>query len=148
MAMEIRNIPSIEGALAREDGMIKLPESSAQMPHGGLRAYKTRWVRGTKRRANKTARHVYYGTAHRGKNYKIHRLICEAFHGAPPFPRAVVIHINEDALDNRPENLRWGTQKENLNSKGFIEYCKSRTGENSPTIKHKRKLNENTQQSA
>lgn len=34
------------------------------------------------------------------------------------------MHINEDPLDNRPENLRWGTQKENLNAPGFIEYAK------------------------
>lgn len=68
-------------------------------------------------------------------NIKIHRAVCEAFHGLPPFPNAVVIHLNENALDNRPENLKWGTQKENLNMPGFIKYCQSRTGENSPTHK-------------
>jgi len=46
-----------------------------------------------------------------------------------------VIHINENALDNRPENLKWGTQKENLNMPSFIEYCKGRTGEESPRTK-------------
>jgi hypothetical protein len=51
----------------------------------------------------------------------------------------VVLHLNEDALDNRPENLRWGTQKENLNMPKFIEYCKGRTGENSPSAKAKAK---------
>lgn len=68
-------------------------------------------------------------------NIKVHRAVCEAFHGSPPFPNAVVIHLNENALDNRPENLKWGTQKENLNMPGFIKYCKSRTGEDSPTHK-------------
>lgn len=68
-------------------------------------------------------------------NMKIHRLVCEAFHGPAPFERAVVIHIDENALNNRSENLRWGTQKENLNMPKFVEYCKSRTGENSPAIK-------------
>jgi len=68
-------------------------------------------------------------------NMKVHRLVCEAFHGPAPFERAVVIHIDENALNNRPENLRWGTQKENLNMPNFIEYCKSRTGENSPVKK-------------
>lgn len=72
-------------------------------------------------------------------NVKIHRLVCEAFHGPPPFPNAVVIHFNENALDNRPENLRWGTQKENLNMPGFIAYCKSRTGENNPYVKGKKR---------
>lgn len=66
---------------------------------------------------------------------KVHRLVCEAFHGPAPFKRAVVLHLDENAINNKPENLRWGTQKENLNMPKFISYCKSRTGENSPSIK-------------
>jgi hypothetical protein len=49
------------------------------------------------------------------------------------------MHLNENSDDNRPENLAWGTQKQNLNAPGFIAYCKSRTGENSPTAKSRRK---------
>lgn len=138
--MKTMPIPSIPGALAREDGMIKLPDTTAKMPHGGTREYKTKWVRGTIRRATKTARHCYYGILYRGSNYKIHRLVCEAFHGAAPEGMSIVLHLNEDATDNRPENLQWGTQKENLNANGFIEYCKSRIGENSPTVKGRKKL--------
>ena len=137
--MKTMPILSIPGALAREDGMIKLPHSKAKMPHGGTREYKTKWVFGTIRRATKTARHSYYGILYRGRNYKIHRLICEAFHGPAPEGSNIVLHLNEDATDNRPENLAWGTQKQNLNATGFIEYCKSRTGENSPVAKGKRK---------
>lgn len=62
----------------------------------------------------------------------MHQLVCEAFHGPKPFPRAVVIHADENALNNAPENLRWGTQKENLNAPGFKEYCRQRRGEFSP----------------
>lgn len=47
---------------------------------------------------------------------KVHQLVCEAFHGSKPFESAVVIHIDEDAHNNRPENLLWGTQKENLST--------------------------------
>lgn len=137
--MKVAKIPQIDGAFAREDGMIKLPEIERQMPHGGLRVYKTKWVRGTIRRASKTARHSYYGIMYHGRNFKVHRLICEAFHGAAPDGCEVVLHLNEDALDNRPENLRWGTQKENLNAEGFLAYCRSRTGENSPTVKGRAK---------
>jgi hypothetical protein len=141
--LQIKPIPAIPNALARSDGMIKLPETSAKMPHGGVRTYKTSWIKGVKRRSSKTARHEYFGILYKGKNYKIHRLICEAFHGPAPDKKSVVLHLNENATDNRPENLRWGTQKENLNAKGFLEYCRSRTGEDSPTIKAKNRRIEN-----
>lgn len=72
---------------------------------------------------------------YRGKTYKVHRLVCEAFNGPPPFQGAVCMHLDEDYRNNRPDNLAWGTQKENLNAPGFIAYCRSRTGENSPTAK-------------
>ena len=140
--MKIMPIPSIKGAYANDLGQVKMPDAEAEMPNGGKRQYKTKWVYGCKRKASKNARHEYYGTLYRGKNYKIHRLVCEAFHGLPPDDKPIVIHIDEDATNNRPENLKWGTQKENLNMPGFIEYCKSRTGKDSPVVKGKRKSKE------
>lgn len=97
------------------------------------------WRRGCKVKSQKSAKHVYYGIVYRRKNYKVHRLVCEAFHGPAPEGKNIVIHLDEDALNNRPENLKWGTQKENLNMPKFIEYCKGRTGESSPGIKGRRK---------
>lgn len=137
--MIVRNIPSIEGALANDLGQIKLPSATASMPNGGKRAYDTKWRHGSKTKASKTARHEYFSLPYRGKNYKVHRLVCEAFHGPAPEGKNVVIHLDENALNNRPENLKWGTQKENLNSPGFIEYCRGRTGENSPAVKGRKK---------
>jgi hypothetical protein len=137
--MIVKPIPSIEGAYANELGQVKMPECEAAMPHGGVRKYKTKWIYGTRTKASKSARHEYMGLLYRGRNYKIHRLVCEAFHGQQPTDKPVVIHLDEDATNNRPENLKWGTQKENLNAPGFIEYCKSRTGENNPAIKGRKK---------
>lgn len=51
----------------------------------------------------------------RRKTYKVARLICEAFHGPCPEGMTDVMHMDEDPANNRPENLRWGTRKENLN---------------------------------
>lgn len=75
----------------------------------------------------------------RGKTYKVARLVCEAFHGAASEAKPVCMHLDENAANNRPENLAWGSQKQNLNAPGFLEYCRGRTGENSPTIKARAK---------
>ena len=142
--MQTKKITQVDGALANELGEIKLPESTSTMPNGGLRTYKTRWIKGVETKASKSAAHKYYGVVYRGKNYKVHRLICEAFHGPPSSEAPIVLHLNEDSLDNRPENLRWGTQKENLNMPKFIAYCKSRVGPNSPATKGLAKRLSNT----
>ncbi len=83
-------------------------------------------VLGVKRSAKKGASHVYLSLwTRRFGNMKVHQLVCEAFHGVKPFDRAVVIHRDENALNNKPANLKWGTQKENLNAPGFKAYCRS-----------------------
>lgn len=76
---------------------------------------------------------------YRGKTHKLHQLVCETFHGPKPFPGAVVMHLNDDPSDNRAANLKWGTQKENLNTPRFLEYCRNRTGENNPVLKGRAK---------
>jgi hypothetical protein len=139
MIEQWKPVPSKPGLMASSFGRIKLPDGVAKLPNGGFREYHPKPTYGTKTKASKTARHEYMGVYNRKfGNMKIHRVVCEAFHGPAPFDRAVVIHIDEDATNNKVENLRWGTQKENLNMPKFIEYCKSRTGENSPAKKGKK----------
>ena len=130
-------VPSKAGLLASSLGRVRLPDGEAKLPYGETkRKYYPKPIIGTVLRAKKGAKHTYRGFYNRRLgNIKVHRAVCEAFHGPPPFPRAVVIHLNEDSHDNRPENLRWGTQKENLNAPGFLEYCRARKGLNSPTVK-------------
>lgn len=124
------------GIMASSYGRIVLPESEITMPNGGIRKYKPKPTYGCATKASKTARHEYMGiSTKRFGNLKIHRLVCEAFHGPAASPKMVVIHLDENAKNNKPENLKWGTQKENLNMPKFIAYCKTRVGENSPVIK-------------
>lgn len=140
MQEEWKPVPSKNGIMASSLGRILLPSTTAKMPNGGKREYKTKPIYGSKTKASKTSRHEYMGVfSKKFGNMKVHRLVCEAFHGPAPNPKMVVIHLDEDATNNRPENLRWGTQKENLNMPKFIAYCRSRTGENNPLIKGKRK---------
>lgn len=98
---------------------MRLPYTKA-MPHGGPRYYGGEPTRGVLREG----RYCFF---YKGRNFKVHRLICEAFAGPPPFPNAVCMHLDEDATNNRASNLQWGTQKENLAAPGFRAYLKRRS---------------------
>jgi hypothetical protein len=101
------------------------------MPHGGVTTRGGHvWMPGGPRPK------FYY----RGKNYRVSVLVCEAFHGPKPFPSAVAMHLDEDATNNRADNLRWGTQKENLRMPGLIAYCRSRVGDKNPFRKGRLQL--------
>ena len=43
----------------------------------------------------------------------VHQLVMLAFHGFPP-PGTEAMHLNGNPVDNRPENLRYGTHSENM----------------------------------
>lgn len=52
-----------------------------------------------------------------GRKYKhriVSRLVAMAFHGCQPEGLPFVCHNNSDPTDNRPENLRWDNQSNNL----------------------------------
>lgn len=44
---------------------------------------------------------------------KVHQLVCLAFHGVKPHGAQCVRHLDGNRLNNMPDNLRWGTNKEN-----------------------------------
>ena len=48
----------------------------------------------------------------------VSRLVCEAFHGPAPFEKALAMHGDDNPLNNRPENLSWGSHKDNLSLPG------------------------------
>ena len=58
--------------------------------------------------------HIEHGYQAYGKFY-VHRAVAELFIPNPE-NKSYVDHINTDRLDNRAENLRWVTQKENCNN--------------------------------
>ena len=47
------------------------------------------------------------------RNRPVHSLVCEAFHGSKPSENHEVRHLDGDRLNNHPDNLCWGTRKEN-----------------------------------
>ena len=44
----------------------------------------------------------------------VHRIICKAYYGEPPTDKHVVNHKDSNRQNNKPENLEWVTQQENV----------------------------------
>lgn len=128
-----RDVPSLPDVLASSEGRIMMIPYRGSMPRGGERPYGGKPTFGVW--STQDARFIL---GIRGHTYKVARLVAEAFHGPEPFEGAVVMHLDENAANNRADNLAWGTQKENLNAPGFLTYCRGRTGEQNPNVKGQR----------
>lgn len=126
-----RVVPSAPWILASSHGRIMSFPFTGAMPNGSERHYEGSPTAGQW----DGTRFIY--TVKR-KSYKVARLVCEAFNGSPPDGLNVCMHMDENSRNNRPENLCWGTQKENLNAPGFLAYCRGRTGEKNPRKKGRR----------
>ena len=105
-----RTVPSLPQYQVSSWGRIRCKPFIGIMPYGGEREYGGKITLGTWHKDTKR-----YSIMYRGRNYKVARMVCEAFHGPSPFKGARTLHIDEDSRNNRPDNLKWGTQKENLN---------------------------------
>ena len=125
---EWRQVPDLPMRASSWGRIWKDPKENVPVPNGGMRSYKTKPVYGTKQ--GKSKNYYVLGMRYRDiGNVRVHRMVCLAFHGPPPTKDSVVIHIDSNVENNTPDNLKWGTQKENLNHPEFIKYCKARTGE-------------------
>lgn len=77
---------------------------------------------------------------HKYNQYLVHRLVAQAFIPNPE-NKPCIDHINTNRTDNRVENLRWVTQKENVNNPISISkmkknhHLKNRFGKLHPSSK-------------
>lgn len=126
-------VPSLPQVQVSSLGRVMVIPHKRTMPRGGERTYGGNPVYG--QWDGKRYLYVY-----NGRTYKVARLVCEAFNGPAPSDKPVCMHMDEDSRNNTPANLQWGTQKENLNAPRFIEYCKQRTGKDSPRVKGRLRL--------
>ena len=131
-----RDVPSVPGVLVSSEGRVMYAPHRGPMPKGGERCYGGQATFGV---WSKDIGRFILRSRNHGETYKVARLVAEAFHGQPPFEGAVVMHLDENAANNRASNLAWGTQKENLNAEGFLAHCRGRTGRNNPMIKGRNK---------
>ena len=130
-----RLVPSAPQFLASSEGRVMVVPYWAPMPNGqGFRSYGGEPYFGVWSRDD-----VRFIIVHKGTSYKVSRLVCEAFNGAPPHDRPYCLHDDGNPSNNRAKNLYWGTQKESLNKPNFIAYCEERTGEDSPFVKGRKR---------
>lgn len=121
MAGEVwKIVPSVSGLMASSEGRVMVTPYLAPMPNGGERHYGGQPHFGVW--SKQDGRFI---TVYKGKTYKIARLVCEAFHGPAPDDLPVCMHLDENSANNRPDNLAWGTPKENLNAEAVKAYHQS-----------------------
>lgn len=125
MTEEWRPVPGHPLLEASSLGRVRSLPYQTPMPHGGFKTNEMKPTSGVVHRASPGAKCCYRKVLFRRKNYKAHRLVALAFHGPPPPGRDRVLHADDDGLNNRPGNLQWGTQKENLNTPAFLAWCRS-----------------------
>ena len=141
MEEEWRDIPSVPQMQASSWGRVKLKPYSYVMKNGGVRHYrnpKPRWgveQKAATGRDGAPKRRLIYIVGLK-KCFIVARLVCEAFHGIPPSKKSVTMHLDEDPSNNKPENLAWGTQRENLAMPKAQAAFRARIGEKSPKAIH------------
>jgi hypothetical protein len=93
-ASDLGNIRSVERMVKTKGGALRHSASKVLAPGGPRYALVILSIDGKR------------------KTRGVHRLVCTAFHGAPP-PNAHAAHNDGDISNNKAKNLRWATAKEN-----------------------------------
>lgn len=113
---EWRPVPGYPGIWASSDGQVHKRIEDGAAPGWGARSKPTL---GSITTTTKSTGHVYARRYVRWKgwpgNLYVADLVCRAFHGPRPEGH-LVMHLDDDSLNNVPSNLRWGTPRDNLNT--------------------------------
>lgn len=110
--------PSYPDFSASSWGRVMKNPYQAPMPHGGMRRYGGIPTFGVWAKNDRRFIVVSKSKTPNAKTFRVARIVCDAFHG-PAKDGQVCMHLDENSQNNRPENLAWGSQEENLNAPGF-----------------------------
>lgn len=105
--MQIKQDP-VTGLYCRSDGAVLMPPANNKFP-------RFRWTFGCKVPSG------YCCVGYRGKYYRVHVLVCRAFHGLAPIDKPFVDHIDRCKTNNTPGNLHWTSSKENNDNKDSVD---------------------------
>ena len=110
---EWRDVKGYEG-LYQVSSMGRVKSLERKLPHwrGGERTVKERILKPVMDKGGYLR--VGLCDGEKRKTFKVHRLVCEAYHENPD-NKPQVNHINEIKTDNRACNLEWATARENSN---------------------------------
>lgn len=114
-----KRVPSSELLWASNHGRVSSDTYATPMPNGGFKLNKLMPTKGVLQKCSGNYSRLII--VFRRKTYKVASLVAEAFLGARPKGK-VVSHSDEDSINNRPNNLEYITQKENLNKPKVKEY--------------------------
>ena len=142
MAEEWKDVPSQPEIMASSLGRVWVKDCFRPMPGGGVRKYSSVPTYGcddtsATRRSDSPMRKIVRIDRLK-RTFKVHQLICEAFHGPKPTPEHIVLHLDEDPSNNVPGNLRWGTRKENQRFPKVQKAFRNRRAEKSSWAIHRR----------
>ena len=109
--VQLRRIPISPNAdyMAGQDGLIY---SRTKYKGFGRKVYVAWYAL----RGHRTAKgYLTVSLCHKNRKVTqhVHRLVCMAFHGMPNPQTLQTRHLDGNPDNDRPENLRWGTQQEN-----------------------------------
>lgn len=126
--------PTVD-CLCSSDGWVLTPSFDR---NGAL--IPAKWTRGCLcHHKHKSGDYGYYVVRIQGKRYKVHRLICEAFH--PNLERKPhVDHIDRNPMNNDEQNLRWATLSENRRNQARNEIAREMVGVPVDASTHERKI--------
>lgn len=57
--------------------------------------------------------YMVHSPTHGGRQVRVYRLVCEAWHGPAPEGKPMVRHLDDDPSNNVPANLAWGDAGDN-----------------------------------
>lgn len=127
MTAEIwKRVPGQPLLWASNLGRVKSDLYEGLTPTGGKRTYQLLPTYGQKTQADKQGNYFRMIFRFRCKTYKVHQMVCRAFKGLPPDEGFLVLHLDDNGLNNAETNLQWGTQLENLNSGRFRDLMAER----------------------